>query len=69
MDEDKEITIADLYPDFTPEQQEEAKQNWLAYLKIVKRIFDRLVEEGRLEEVLQNERLRKEWEKGRGIRK
>lgn len=37
---EKEITIADLYPDLTPEEQAEAKEAWLQYLRIVRRIFE-----------------------------
>ena len=43
--EEKEITIADLYPELTPEQQAIARENWLRYLRVVKRIFERICEE------------------------
>jgi hypothetical protein len=59
VDKDK-ITIQDLYPDLTPEEQAEAERNLLAYLDVVRRIFERLKEEGRLDE----DHLREEWKKG-----
>lgn len=50
-DDEKEITIQDLYPDLTPEQQEEAEFNLLGYLDVVKRIYERLEAEGKLEDL------------------
>ncbi len=41
----KEITIADLYPELTREQQAEAEENWLRYLAVVKRIFEDICRE------------------------
>ena len=37
----KQITIAELYPDLTSEQQTEAEFFLLRYLEIVRRIFER----------------------------
>ncbi len=59
MDQDKEITIADLYPELTPEQQAEAEERLLRYLAIVRKIYDHLVETGEIDNVL----LRIQWEK------
>ncbi len=42
---EKEITIADLYPNLSPEEQAEAKEVWLQYLMIVKRIFEHICRE------------------------
>lgn len=39
---EKEITVADLYPDLTPEEQTQAKEAWLQYLRIVRLIFDHI---------------------------
>lgn len=35
------ITIQDLYPELSPEQQHEASYNFGRYLEIVRRIFER----------------------------
>jgi hypothetical protein len=59
MDDNKEITIADLYPELTPEQQTEAQARLLQYLAIVRKIFNRLVETGEIDNVL----LKIQWEK------
>lgn len=40
-----DITIADLYPNLTPEKQAEAEYRLLGYLAIVRRIFERVVRE------------------------
>ena len=40
-----DITIADLYPNLSPEQQAEAEYRLLRYLAIVKRIFERICKE------------------------
>jgi len=40
--EEKEITIADLYPTLTPAEQAEAEFNLLGYLDVVRRIFERI---------------------------
>lgn len=37
----KQLTIADLYPDLTPEQQAEAEFYLNRYIAIVRRIFER----------------------------
>lgn len=42
---DDEITIADLYPNLTPEQQAEAEYRMLRYLAVVKDIFEEICEE------------------------
>lgn len=42
---DGEITIADLYPDLTPEQQAEAGYHLLRYLAVVRTIFERIAKE------------------------
>jgi hypothetical protein len=39
------ITIGDLYPDLSPEQQAEAEYHLLRYLALVKRIFERIARE------------------------
>jgi hypothetical protein len=49
VNNDKPITIGDLYPEFSPEEQEEAQANRRACLAVVKRVYDGLKEEGRLE--------------------
>jgi len=40
-----EITVADLYPDLTPEQQAEAEFYLLGYLDVVRRIFERICQQ------------------------
>ncbi len=52
-------TISDLYSKFSLEEQEEATKNVQNYLRVVKKIYDRLRAEGRLDEVM----LRGQWEK------
>ncbi len=42
---ESDITIADLYPDLSPEQQSEAEYRLLRYLALVKRIFERICRE------------------------
>ncbi len=42
---DDEITAADLFPDFSPEQLREAEYRMLRYLAVVKEIFEQVVEE------------------------
>lgn len=37
-----ELTISDIYPALTPEQQADAEYRLLQYLGIVKRIFERI---------------------------
>lgn len=43
--DENEITIADLYPELTPEQQKEAEYYLLRYLALVRRIFERIARE------------------------
>lgn len=47
MSENKksEITIADLYPDLSPDGQIEAEYRMLRYLAVVKEIFERIAQE------------------------
>ncbi len=40
-----DISIANLYPNLSPEEQAEADYRLLGYLAIVKRIFERVVKE------------------------
>ncbi len=42
---EKEITVSDLYPELSPEQQAEAKENWLRYLAVARRIFEYICRE------------------------
>ena len=42
---DGDITIADLYPELSPEQQAEAEHRMLRYLAVVKDIFEEICEE------------------------
>jgi len=44
-DNKNEITVADLYPDLSPEQQQEAKYRMLRYLAVVKDIFEQICED------------------------
>jgi len=55
----KEITIADLYSEITPEQQAEVEERLLRYLAIVRSINNRLVETGKIDKVL----LETQWQK------
>lgn len=41
----REITVADLYPDLSPDERREAEYRLLRYLKLVKRIFERISRE------------------------
>lgn len=43
--EELEITIADLYPELSPDEQAEAEFNLLGYLDVVRRIFERVAAE------------------------
>ncbi len=54
-----EDQIGKLFPDLKEEERLEAADNFSQYLKVVARIYDRLKEEGKLEEVL----LRAQYEK------
>ena len=44
----RKITIADLYPDLSLEEQEAAAERLRQYLAVIKRIHDRLEREGKL---------------------
>ena len=66
--DEKDITIADLYPDLSPEEQAGAEYRLLGYLAIVRGIFERLEREGRLHEI-RGAHLRKEWDKRSGNKK
>jgi hypothetical protein len=39
-----EITIADLYPELSPDEQQEAEYRMLRYLAVVKEIFEEICE-------------------------
>lgn len=54
-----EDQMAELYPELKPEDRAAAAYNLSGYFKVVARIYDRLEEEGKLEDVL----LRAQWEK------
>lgn len=58
----KVITIADLYPDLTIEEQAEAENNLVRYLGVIKRVFDYISEQNPkiLTEVKRRARLRRE---------
>lgn len=58
----KRITIGDLYPELSPEQQAEAEYHLLRYLALVRRIFERIARENPelLTELEQRAMLRKE---------
>ena len=47
MQDQKPIAIADLYPDFTKEELEEAEVNLRRYLAVLLRMSERLEAEGR----------------------
>jgi hypothetical protein len=58
----KPPTIQDLYPELSPEQQAEAEYNLKRYVNLCFRIYSRLKDEGKLDEI-KNSHLRHEWEK------
>ena len=58
MDDKKEITIADLYPTLSPEEQAKAEYTLHRYLDVVRSIFDDLEKSGKLEDVLLEIRFR-----------
>lgn len=62
LQDDKRLTVSDLYPQLTPEQQKEAEYFLLGYLAVVKRIFERIARENPklLLELEKRARLRKE---------
>lgn len=41
---ERDITITDLYPDLSPEQQQEVEYRMLRYLTVVKEIFEEICE-------------------------
>ena len=47
----KPLTIQDLYPDLSPEEQEKAEYDLKRYVGLVRRIYNRLEAEGRLDEL------------------
>ena len=47
MEDKKPVTIHDLYPEFSPEQLEEADANLRRYLAALLRMAERLASEGR----------------------
>jgi len=55
----KRITIQDVYPDFTPEEQAEAEYNLREYAFLVWRIYQRVKDENPevLTEILKNDRV------------
>lgn len=46
--DNKDNTKVDLYPDHSPEEQEQAAENWRQYVRVVWRIFERLEQEGKV---------------------
>lgn len=42
---DGDLTINDLYPGLSPEEQEQAEYRMLRYLAVVREIFEQIVEE------------------------
>lgn len=59
------ITIADLYPDLTAEEQREAEENLRRYLEVIKRIYEYVAENKPkvLTELQKRARLRKKGER------
>lgn len=51
------LIIQDLYPDLSPEEQQEAAENLHRYMDLVWHMYNRLKREGKLNEVI--EELRK----------
>ncbi len=58
----KPPTIQDLYPDLSPEEQIEAEYNLKRYVNLCWRIYNRLKDGGKLDEI-KSLQLRREWEK------
>jgi len=64
--QDKPISIEDLYPEYSSKEQKEAEKNIDDYLNLVWRIFNRVKSEdglGELKAEREKDNLRKEWEK------
>lgn len=66
MNKDLRPIITDLDPHLTSEEQIEAMNNLNQYLDLVKRIYDRLEIEGRLDEI-EHLRVFLDWHKSRNI--
>ncbi len=49
VDDNETLSIADLYPDLTPEEQAEAKYNLQRYVEVVGRILDKFEEDDKLD--------------------
>lgn len=66
---ERDITIADLYPDLSPKEQEEAEYRMLRYLSVCKEIFEEICESQPevLTELERRAMLRKEKNKSRKI--
>jgi hypothetical protein len=64
---ERDITIADLYPDLSPDEQQEAEYRLLRYLAVVKEIFEEICESKPelLTELERRAMLRKERNKSR----
>jgi hypothetical protein len=56
----KSITIQDLYPDLSPEEQEEAEHNLKEYVRIIWGIYNRHKQEGTLDDFIKEARKHKE---------
>ena len=54
--------IRKLYPDLSPDQQEEMQYSFKRYIELISQIYDRLDAE-RATKKIDNTHLRKEWEK------
>lgn len=55
----EEITIADLYPELSEEEQQVAEENLRAYIDLIERMYLQLKADDQLDELL----LRSQWEK------
>ena len=58
----QKFTIENLYPQYSAEEQDEAKETIKAYVNLVWKIYNRLKAEGKLD-LIETLRLRQEWEK------
>ncbi len=67
LQNDEEITIGDLYPNLSPEQQREAEFHLLGYLAVVKEIFGQIIEDNPyfLTELERRAKLKKEGNSSR----